>query len=73
MLLVLFVFIGLLIVGRVKDELSWSQIGVYLFLAVGALAAFIGFRWEPNLYIAVLGVLDVVLLLVVFKGDIQIR
>ena len=73
MLLVLFVFIGLLIVGRVKDELRWSHVAVCLCLALGALTAFIKFGWQPNFYIAVLGILDVILLLVVFKGDIQIR
>ena len=73
MLLVLFIFIGLLIVGRIKDELRWSHVATCLCVALGFLTAFIKFGWQPSFYIAVLAVLDIILLLVVFKGDIQIR
>lgn len=73
MLFALIVFIALLIIGFILQELSWWQI--VLFLGVAA-AAFYGFYllWLPlAAYAAVLGLLDIILILIIFKGDITIR
>lgn len=73
MLFAFILFIGLLIAGRVKDELRWSHIALCLLIAVGALVAFAVFHWQPRLYMVVLAVMDIALVLIIFKSDIQIR
>ena len=73
MLFALVAFIVLLIAGLVKDEVRWMHVGLYLLFAAGALITFVAFDWQPNFYTIVLAVMDIVLVLVVFKGDIQMR
>ena len=73
MLFALVTFITLLIAGLVMDELRWSHVGLCLLFAAGALALFAMFHWQPNLYVAVLAVMDIVLILIIFKGNIGIR
>ncbi len=65
-------FIGLLIAGRMMDELQWYHIALCVLIAVGALLAFPFLHWQSNLGMAVLSVMNVVLILIIFKGDIQI-
>ncbi len=73
MLFVLIAFVVLLGFGVSMEELTWLQVGMCVFLAVAALAAFALSQWPPILYFVGLTVVDVVLVLVIFKGDVQIR
>ena len=61
----------LLFVGR--EELGWKGIGVFLALWMGGWLALrrvlMGLFW----FIALVAVLDVVLVLILFKGDVRIR
>ena len=73
MLFPLVALIVLLIVGLVMDELRWSHVGLCLLFVVGALMVFAAFHWQPIIFTVVLAVMDIVLILVIFKGNIQIR
>ncbi len=73
MFLVMIVFIVLLIIGLVLQELSWRQIALFLGVATASLYGFY-LLWLPLVaYAAVLGILDVILILMIFKRDITIR
>lgn len=73
MFFVLIVFIVLLIIGLVLQELSWRQIVFFLGVATASLYGFC-LLWLPLVaYAAVLGILDVILILMIFKRDITIR
>jgi hypothetical protein len=68
---VVVVFVGLLIAGLYLQELDWKNVGVasLVFVAVTVLAGVFGF---PALaFTAIMAVLDIVLVLMVFKGDIR--
>ena len=69
----LIAFVVLLGFGVSMEELTWLHAGLCLFLAAAALVAFAAFQWPFILYFSVLAITDVVLVIVVFKGDIQIR
>jgi hypothetical protein len=73
MLFALIGFVVLLGFGIVMEELTWPQVGLCLLLAIGALAVIIALQWPSIVFSSALALLDVVLVLVVFKGDIQIR
>jgi len=72
MLFALIAFIVLLIVGFAMDELTWSNIGLCVLIAVTMFIVFGIFQWPFLIYTVVLAVLDIVLVLVIFKGDISI-
>ncbi len=73
MLFALIAFIGLLIIGFILHELSWRQITLFLAVAAASLYGFY-LLWLPLIaYTVVLGVLDIILILMIFKGDIAIR
>lgn len=73
MLFPLIAFVCLLIFGRIQDELSWRQIGLFLLIGIVSLILLQVFHAPAFLYIVILALLDIVLVLIVFKGDIQIR
>ena len=73
MLTLIVVFAALLVAGRVMDEVSWRGVGICLLLAAGALAACAVFRWNIAIFMTVLGLIDVFLVLAIFKGDVRIR
>ncbi len=73
MLTLIVVFAALLVTGRVMDEVSWRGIGTCLLLAVGAFAACAVFRWNVAFFTTILGLIDVFLVIAIFKGDVQIR
>ena len=66
------VFVGLLIVGGVSGELRAR--GIAVFLILGALA-WIGVPYLPrgaDFAASALAVIDIVLVLVIYKGDLRI-
>jgi|GEM_PF-4803477 len=67
------VFAALLVVGRVMDELSWPGVRVCLLLAAGAFVACAVFHWSIALFMTCLGLMDVFLVIALFKGDVWIR
>ena len=69
----LVLFICLLIAGRILDELSWFGIVNSVVLVVVYLVAADLMKWPPGFLTVVLGVMDVGLFLMIFKGDITIR
>lgn len=73
MLIALIVFIVLLVFGINMDELRWRHVGLCLLLAASALVMIVVFQWQFIIFSSVLAVMDVVLVLVIFKGDIRIR
>jgi uncharacterized membrane protein len=72
-MLPLVAFIILLVAGWIKDELSWLQIGLLLLFVVRALGVFAALQWQTSFYIALIALIDVVLVLTIFKGDIHLR
>jgi hypothetical protein len=73
MLFALVALIVLCVMGLHLEELRWSHVGLCILLAIGGLLLFAHFRWPPLAYTVVLAAIDIVLILVVFKGDIRIR
>jgi hypothetical protein len=73
MLLPLLVFIILLVMGVSMEEWTWLHVGLYLFIAVAIAAAFTVFQWPVVLYFVGLALVDIVMLLVIFQGDVRIR
>jgi|LakMenEpi03Aug12_release.lakeMendotaPanAssembly.Ray.scaffolds.fasta_scaffold475890_1 hypothetical protein len=73
MLFALIVFIALLISGLVLQELCWSKTALFLGVAAAVLCGFYLFRLPLAAYAAPLCVLDIILILIIFKGDINIR
>ena len=67
------VFIVLLVFGIVMGELTWAHVGLCLLLAAIAFVMIAALRWPFIVYFSSLAVMDIVLVLVIFKGDIQIR
>jgi hypothetical protein len=68
MLTVAALFVVLLIAGRVMDELDWSELGWFILVAIVAVAAVVGLRLPLPFITAALSLLDVVLVIKVFKG-----
>ena len=73
MLSALVAMIVLLILGLYLGELRGSHVVLCLAIAVGGVFVFYQLRWPFLAYTAVLGLIDVILILVIFKGDIRIR
>ena len=73
MLFALIALLFLLIAGVYLGELRGGHVIFCLLIAVAGLFLFHRFGWHLNAYTAVLGAIDVVLVLVIFKGDIRIR
>jgi len=71
-LFVLIVFVGLLIVGLYLQELEWRHVGWLLVIVVVVFVIVGVFRLPSLLFTAILAVLDVILVLMIFKGDIRI-
>ncbi len=69
----LIAFVVLLGFGISMEELTWLHAGLCLVFAAAVLVAFAAFQWPFILYFVGLALTDVVLVIVVFKGDIQIR
>lgn len=73
MLFALVALIVLLILGLYLGELRASHILSCLAVAAGGFFVFAQLRWPFLAYTAVLAAIDLVLILVIFKGDIKIR
>lgn len=73
MFFALIAFIALLIIGFILQELSWRQIALFLSVAAASLYGFYLFWFPLAAYAAVLGVMDIILILLIFKRDITIR
>ncbi len=71
MIVPLIVFWVLMILGR--SELGWKGIAFCVILWLGLLLAFYYFGVSPYVFIGVQAMLDVILIIVIFKGDIPIR
>ena len=69
----LLLFIALMIAGRYLDRLSWRGIAVCLGFVAATITLFVTFDWQPRLLTAVFAVLDIILVLIVFRGDVRIR
>lgn len=73
MLFALVALVVLLMIGLYLSELRASHVVICLAIAAGGLFVFHELRWPFLAYTAVLAAIDVVLILVIFKGDIRIR
>lgn len=73
MLFALVALVFLLIVGVYLGELRASHVLLWLAVAVVGLFVFYHLGWPFGAYTVVLATIDVVLILVIFKGDIRIR
>lgn len=73
MLLLPIVFFVLLGVGICTKDVNWGQVGWFLFLVLAAKVATAAFAVTPYPFFAATGVLDVVLVLMIFQGDVEIR
>jgi len=71
MLFALIAMVVLLILGLRLGELRWRHVAMVITITIGAFALFIRFKLPPLLYTGVLAGIDIVLILVIFKGDIR--
>ena len=62
----------MLVVGKWMDELGWKHVGLFAVLAVAAYGIITLMAWPPFVLNSVLALLDVILVLVIFKGDLRI-
>ena len=65
------VFWGLLWFAR--RELGWRGVAIFVGIWAGLLAACIYSGLSPYVFVAAQAVLDCILILVIFKGDIRVR
>ena len=65
-----FAFWVLLILGR--KQLGVKGIAIFVAVWVAAYVVFIQLGFQPALYVTAQAIIDIVLVLVVFKGDMQI-
>ena len=65
-------FVGLLIAGAVSGELRWKSLVVCVMLGVGAWFGLPHLPRGGDFVTPTLAILDVVLVLVVFKGDVRL-
>jgi len=65
--------IALFVAGLWLGELRWRHIFLACLVAVAGFVLFAVFQWHPAGYTAVIGAIDIVLILVIFKGDIRLR
>lgn len=72
MLLALIIFVILLVMGVQMGELNWLQVGLYLLVAAGAFLVVGACRWSGTVFFSVIAVMDIVLVITIFKGDIRI-
>jgi len=73
MLFALATMLVLFVLGLWLEELRWLHIFYALMIAVLGFAAFALFGWHPAGYVVVIALIDVVLILMIFKGDISLR
>ena len=73
MIMALIAFVVLLGFGVSMEELTWLHAGLCLLFAITGFVAFVAFQWPLVAYFAGLALADIVLVLVIFKGDILIR
>lgn len=73
MLAALVIFNVLVVAGRIMGELEWSHVGLLFLLIACGLAAVVLLKFHPHALTVELGLIDVGLVLKIFKGDIQIR
>jgi hypothetical protein len=71
-LFVLILFLCLLIGGLYMRELDWRHVAGLLLLVGGACVALGVFQFPGVVRTAIVAVIDVVLILVICKGDIRI-
>ncbi|CAN5518665.1 hypothetical protein BH09VER1_BH09VER1_51370 [soil metagenome] len=73
MLFALAAFLILLILGIVKDEIRALHAAAFLVLAIIAFLV-VGFlEWPLFAYATFIALLDIILILLIFKGDVRIR
>ncbi len=73
MLLVAILFAVLLFTGVVRGELEWPYFLGFLGAAGMSLGAILLMDWPLMWYTAILALLDVVLVIWIFKGNLTIR
>jgi hypothetical protein len=69
---VLVAFICLLIAGLYLQELDWRDVGLAVLILVAGMIVLSLFRLPPMLFTALVAILDAVLVVKVFKGDLRI-
>jgi len=65
-----FAFWVLLILGR--NELGVKGIAIFVAVWAAAYVVFVLLGLQPALYVTALAIIDIVLVLVVFKGDVRL-
>ena len=73
MLFALAAMFVLFVVGLWLGELRWLHILYALLVALIGFLAFAFFGWHPAGYVVVIAAIDIVLILMIFKGDISLR
>lgn len=73
MLFALILLVILCVLGLRWGELHWGHIGWILCVLAGGVWVIEMFRWPPVWFTAVPAVLDIFLVLRIFKGDIRVR
>jgi hypothetical protein len=73
MIIVLTAFVVLLATGVALQELEWPQVVAWVLAAAGVLAVVVALQWSPAAFCSAIALMDAVLVVVIFKGDIRLR
>ena len=73
MLFPLIAFVVILIAGRVMGKFLWSHVGISLMCGASAFALFVALQWQLVVLAVMFALVDIALILIIFRGDIQIR
>jgi len=71
--LALIAFVVLLAMGASMQELQWPHVVGCMLFAAAVFAVVALLQWSFAIFYSVLAVIDIVLVLIIFKGDIRIR
>jgi hypothetical protein len=73
MIIALVVFVVLLATGAALQELEWPQILAWVAAAVAVFVVVVALRWSPAALCGTIALMDAILVVVIFKGDITLR
>lgn len=73
MLLALTAFVVLLATGMALQELEWPHVVAWVLVVAGVLAVVVALQWSPTVFGGAIALMDAILVIVIFKGDITLR
>ena len=66
-------FLVLLVCGVLREELTWKGVAGFVIVVAGAIPIWKVLNIPGYLFLCFLVVIDIILILKIFKGDVKIR